>query len=304
MNTLYFQKISQFDHRAAPVTVSIPFAKGKLADPKCLVIRDGDVTLPVQRRTLATWEDGSVKWLLIHFQPDLPGNQDKTVHFEIVETATDVPPDVSVAVTETPSGVEVNTGPLSFLVPNDGFLPICNVTLDGKALWGERPLKGFALRYDGQEVSTASGPIELEVEEAGPMRAVILVRGKHRRADGTGYLGLRGRVTAYANKSYIEVEHQFIHVEEEAELSLEGLHLEFRPEPDGTPRLALGGAGSWGNTVIQQADTPLEMALTTETMLYQQNEHFIDSFYGDFWADCRASTIHSTSSKPKWGKSS
>jgi hypothetical protein len=287
MNTLYLEKISQFDHTAAPVTVSIPLAKGKLADPSRLVIRDGDVTLPVQRRALATWEDSSVKWLLIHFQPDLLGNQDKTLHFEIVETATDVPPDVSVAITETPSGVEVNTGTLSFLVPNDGFLPISNVTLDGKTLWGERPLKGFTLRYDGQEVSTASGPIELEVEEAGPMRAVILVRGVHRRADGSGYLGLRGRITAYANKPYLEVEHQFIHAEEEAELSLEGLHLEFRPEPDGTPHLTLGGAGSWGNTVIQQADIPLEMALTTETMLYQQNEHFIDSFYGDFWADWR-----------------
>ena len=29
------------------------------------------------------------------------------------------------------------------------------------------------------------------------------------------------------------------------------------------------------------------MLLDAETMLYQANEHFIDSFYGDFWVDWR-----------------
>ena len=75
--------------------------------------------------------------------------------------------------------------------------------------------------------------MQLEVEEAGPLRAVVLSRGAQRRWDGTGYVAFRGRVTAYAGKSYIEVEHQFIHGEEEEELTLEGLELRFVP----------GGAG-------------------------------------------------------------
>ena len=71
MNTLYFEKISQFDRPAEPVTVSIPFARGTLDDPRKLVIRDGPAPLAVQPRALAHWEDGSVKWLLVHLQPDL-----------------------------------------------------------------------------------------------------------------------------------------------------------------------------------------------------------------------------------------
>ena len=86
MNTLYFEKISQFDRCAEPVTVSIPFAAGALTDPARLVIRDNDVALPTQARALATWSDGSVKWLLVHFQPDLPDNRDKTLTFDIDET--------------------------------------------------------------------------------------------------------------------------------------------------------------------------------------------------------------------------
>ena len=45
MSTLYFEKISQFDRVAEPVTVSIPFAKGALTDPRCLLVRDGGTAL-------------------------------------------------------------------------------------------------------------------------------------------------------------------------------------------------------------------------------------------------------------------
>ena len=286
MNTLYFEKISQFDRDAEPVTVSIPFAEGKLVDPAYLVIRDGDTVLPVQSRVLASWPDGSAKWVLAHFQPDLPGNRDKMLTFEIGETCQVFRNLTGLRVTETPDGIHVNTGPLAFLLPNDGFLPVCNVKLNGEPLWDATSFKGFALRYDGQSIITATGPVELEIEEAGLLRAVILVSGKHRKTDGTPYLDFRGRITAYAGKPYIEVEHQFIHAEEAAELSLEGLELVFQPCSETSPHLALGQG--YYRTAIQESDgEPLEMALTTETMLYQSNEHYIDSFYGDFWVDWR-----------------
>jgi len=288
MSTLYFEKISQYDRPAEPVTVSIPFAKGTLDDPKKLVIRDGETRLPVQPRALAHWDDGSVKWLLVHLQPDLPGNMDKTLHFEVAASPSALEPQVRVTANETSAGIQVNTGPLSFLVPREGFLPICQIELEGKALWGACPFSGFSLRVDGQTVNTTAGPVELEIEEAGPLRAVIEVRGKHRKLDGSGYLDLRGRITAYAGKPYVEVEHQFIHAEHEAELSLEDIRLTFTPSTTSAPHLALG-QGYYRTGVEEldatQLDDSLDMTLTTETMLYQSNEHFIDSFYGDFWAD-------------------
>lgn len=285
MSTLYFEKISKFDRKAEPVTVSIPFARGKLKDPACLVIRDGDAFLPLQARPLARWEDGSIKWVLVHFQPDLPGNLDKTLRFGIAEEPLPIEPSVRVRATETTAGVWVDSGPLSFLIPNVGFMPVTKVTLNGKKLWDEVPFGGFTLRYDGQAVTTANGPVELEIEEAGPLRAVVLIQGKHRKTDGSGYLNFRGRITAYAGKSYIEVEHQFIHAEEQAEHFLEDLRLEFRPQASGTPQLALGEG--YYQTRIQRGQQPLEMILDTDTMLYQSNEHFIDCFYGDFWVDWR-----------------
>jgi len=285
MQTLYFEKISQFDRRAEPVTVSIPFGPGVLVEPARLVIRDGQKLLPLQARPLAQWEDGSVKWLLVHFQPDLPGNTDHSLQFAIEPAAATLSPENVVKLKQTEAGVWVDSGPLSFLIPTEGFRPLEQVKLNGQPLWDEGSFQGFTFTCDDQAVTTLTGPVELEIEEAGPLRAVVLISGRHRRADGHDYLDFRGRVTAYAGKPYVEVEYQFIHKEEAAELSLQSLQLQFKPAADGVPQLALGQG--FYRTAIEESDQALEMALTTETMLYQANEHYIDSFYGDFWVDWR-----------------
>lgn len=283
---LYFEKISKYDRAKEPVHVSIPFARGRLRDPGRLVIRDGERTLPVQARVLANWPDGSIKWLIVHFQPDLPGNLDKSLQFAITEKPAQASAlEERIKVTDTAQGLLVDTGPLSFRVPRGGFLPLADVRLNGKLLWGGAFLGGFTLRHDGEELATGDGEVELELEETGPLCAVILLKGKHRRADGSGYLELRGRITAYAGKPYVDIEHQLIHAENEPELALEELRLDVRPQATGTPRLALGEG--YYRTNIRAGEEPLEMTIDAETLLYQSNEHYVDCFYGDFWIDWR-----------------
>lgn len=288
MNTLFFEKLSQYDRNAEPVTVSIPFAQGALSDTRYFCLEDGNTRLPSQQRALAYWPDGSVKWLLVHCQPDLPGNLAKTFRFRVSSVSDDSPQlSQAVQVTAEADSLLVDTGPLRFRVPRDGFLPVVDVTLADVYQW-DRPFTGFVLDTDAGSADSSQGLVELEIEEAGPLRAVILVRGQHRRPDGSGFLELRGRVTAYAGKAYIEVEHQFLHTEDIPKIALTGLHLDFVPEqPEGRPQLALGEG--WYGTNIQQSDSEVVKILDTETILYQSNEHFIDSYYGDFWSDWRDS---------------
>jgi hypothetical protein len=286
MSELHFEKLSKYDRQAEPVSVSIPFAQGKLTDAEMLRVWDDAVRLPVQARALATWPDGSIKWLLVQLQPNLPGNKDKTLRFTVAAPAhVDPLEPAALIVHETLEGISISTGKLSFLVPRAGFLPVSNVHWNGKRLWGERAFGGFTLECDGHSLTTASGPVELEVEESGPLRAVVLLRGEHLRPDGTGYIDFCGRITAYAGKPYIEVEHQFIHAEDEAIIRLSGLRLDITPAAQGAPRLALGEG--YYQTRIQQGSDPLQMKIDAETLLYQSNEHFIDCFYGDFWIDWR-----------------
>ncbi len=290
MNTLYFEKLSQYDRSAEPVTVSIPFARGKLADANHCVVRDGEATLATQRHALAQWPDGSIKWLLVHLQPNLPGNRAKRLQIEITSDAVQPPPTARCQIDEDDDGITVDTGPLSFRIERRGFAPVSAVKLHGESLWPNDPFQGFELEFDGARFSSSDIPLALEVVEAGPLRVVVEATGMHRAApqkDEKRQLALRGRVTAYAGKPYIHVEHQFVHVGDEHDLALRRYTLAFQPQSQGDTKTALG-EGFYRTTI--NTGEAVSMALDAELLLYQANEHFVDSFYGDFWSDWRDQT--------------
>jgi hypothetical protein len=296
---LSFEKISRFDRVLEPVTVSIPFKRGALADAGLLVVREGGRLLVTQKRVLGYWGDGSVKWLLVHMQVDLPGNKGHVLEFGVEKGKADAFPHphpgrltegeeirkeaesrARVSIAEGPGGLVVNTGPLEFTVARDGFYPLRHVRLEGV----EQPegFGGFELACDVGE-GTTLGPVELEIEEAGPLKAVINVRGSHWTREGAATMGLRGRITAYAGKAYVEVEHQFVHAMAQAEIQMRSLKLAYVPGDSMAVRLALGEG--FFNTNFKESDQKVEMALTADVLLYQPVEHFTESFYGDFWVD-------------------
>ena len=89
MIELNFEKLSRFDRMGESCTVAVPFAEGRLTDASRAAVCDGSRSLPTQCHITAAWPDGSVKWLLVHFLADLPGNEGKRFRFE---TETGVPP--------------------------------------------------------------------------------------------------------------------------------------------------------------------------------------------------------------------
>ncbi len=282
MNTLYFEKISKYDREREPVTVSIPFAEGSLPESRSIAVLDGERVVPSQTRVLSTWPDGSAKWVITHFQPDLPGNSDKTLKFEIADETH--PTLDGLSIRDSEDRLLVDTGPLSFTVPRRGFPCLRDIRLDGNATQFDGGISGFRLTVDGRELSSRESPLELEIEEAGPLVAAINVSGTHLDADGKGYMDLEGRITAYAGKPYIEIEHRFIHREPDDRVSLEGLRLDLEPSVEGT-EVALGEG--YYKADIRRGKGPFERLVDGETIIYQAFEHFIDSFYADFWADWR-----------------
>ena len=284
MSTLHFEKISKYDRLAEPVTVSIPFAPGKLNAPDCFVIRDGDRPLPLQKRALTHWSDGSVQWLLVHVQPDLPGNADKTLNCDLTDTPVAVEPGAAVRVEELDDRLRVDTGVLSFDVPRTGFWPLVRPCLRGQTVFGDTPCSGFTMRIAGESVATETAAAKLDIEESGPLRAVINIRMAPDPATG---VEVRGRIVAHAGKSFVEVEHQFVYVGEDEETRLDSLSFDFRPEDRG-PAARMIGEGFYRTRIDRrEADDSsfLAMTINAETVLWEAWEHYPDSFYGDFWAD-------------------
>src|SRR5438552_1663157 len=57
-----------------PVTRGVPLPPGALREPAVARVTDAaGRAAPVQTRRLMRWPDGSVKWLLVDFQGDVPG---------------------------------------------------------------------------------------------------------------------------------------------------------------------------------------------------------------------------------------
>jgi len=278
-NELYFEKISKYCRPREPVTVSIPFARGSLQGSMGIAIHDGDIIVPSQTRVLSRWPDDSVKWLIAHLQPDLPGSSDKVLKFDIVEEPPEFTTDLTIE--ESGDGIRVDTGSLEFSIPARGFLPF-------KARIGDTdsPLNpsGFELSIDGRRLSSNESELELDVEEKGPLLAAINVRGKHLTEDGRGYFDMEGRITAFAGKPYVEVEHRFIHREVEERVGLEELRLDMNT-PGEAREVALGEG--YYKADIKRGEGPFERLVDGGTIVYQAFEHFIDSFYADFWADWR-----------------
>ena len=289
MTSLHFPKLSQYPRRREPVSISIPWAQGRLPDPGHLRITDGDVPLPLQVQALGTWPDGSVRWSLVHFQPDLPGNRAKD--FQLAVSAASAPAEAKEQVSVSPTGAawRVHTGPLSFVLHQGSAFALHDVTLQGSAFWSGLTVGAFQMQLVERPDTLVPMVEQVKVEEAGPLRAVLCLQGLHVGPDGPSAMAYHGRVTAYAGKPYVEVEHQFVHMGGAEDLHLAGLSTGFRPDParsQGFSQVALGEG--YYRTHIDTSQSAVALHIDAETLLYQSNEHFTESFYGDFWVDWRA----------------
>ena len=286
MSTLHFDKLSMHDRVAEPVTVGIPFPQGALHDPAAFGLRRDGAPQPCQTAVSATWEDGSVRWLLVHALVDLPGNAPCDLTFAWDGTIPRPEPATPVSACASGKSVELDTGPLCATLAGEGFDLVRQAVLAGQTVAEPGDFSGFRLTdADGRVFDTRDGTVDtIGLVDAGPVRAQVLVRGTHGGPAGS-LLDYRATVTAWAGKPWIEVDYQFIN-REDGPVTLSSIGLAFRPRKASAgvnmdPRMALG-EGHYRTSIRQGAGRRL---LDQETILYQAVEHVVETFYGDFWAD-------------------
>jgi hypothetical protein len=134
-----------------PSSVLVPLARGQCLDPATL----GVVGAPSQVEVVNRWpEDGSVRTALVHFAGASTGEI-------VLATMSPIAPAAPVRVADLAGEVVVDSGSLRVSIPKAAGGLIGGVWLDGAAMVD----------------SAASGPEprRVEVEEWGPVRAVVRV---------------------------------------------------------------------------------------------------------------------------------
>ena len=197
------------------VSCGVPFARGTVTDHARLSVSVGGKPLPAQFDPLAKWDDGSVRWALMTCRAKVPA--DGKVVLVVRDDGRNAAPASPVTLVESPDALRVSTGPLEFTVGRKRFGLLNGLKVDGKTRLlpdgrglvlyaagapkeverpdGRRKIK--VTEYGPGKPIVAGTPSEVVVEQSGPMRAVISMRGRFPGVHN-GLIGYTARFTVFA----------------------------------------------------------------------------------------------------------
>ena len=259
----------------------MPFADGALERAQAIRVTGPDGRpIPAQTDCLTTWrKDGRhVKWLLVDVQADgriEPGAALSVEYPCAAEPRNPPNREPGIHVAESDDSLSIDTGALridfrrSFDTPRSRATPAvitrCRVKAgDGwhDVLRGDGPVvymqDAHGARYDSE--SSGFAP-EVVLEEAGPLRACVLIKGFLASAAGIRFCPYQLRVHLYAGMADVRIFHTFVFDQDprRVELSAVGIDL---PLALGEPlRAAAGSDGAaahwcehWETLAVLQDD--------------------------------------------------
>ncbi len=201
---------------AEAVRLGVPLPRGRVRPGVAawVVAADG-VARVVQWRALARWPDGSVKWALADFLVDLAagGRRELRLRWETDDLPATPPPagDTALTVEGRLGGFVVETAAATFHVPGpgerDGALLLRAVSVAGRSR-----LSGEGLRWrlrGGTGAAAAEAEIRIdavELEDTGPVRATLSIRGQARGAGLPVALPFRARLAFSAGSPEVCIE--------------------------------------------------------------------------------------------------
>jgi hypothetical protein len=265
------------------LSFGVPWPRGSLRKETALRLSAADGrTLPLQTWPLAYWPDGSLKWsgLATVAGPEVTG----ALKLEAVGDGRR-PSGPVVQVKAGAEAIEVDTGSLKCRLPRRGSTFIESLQVDGRVV--ARAGRLVLVVQDGPEADAESAPPrqklvseieEATVEQSGPVRAVVRVRGRHRAAGGgRALLPFDLRLYFYAGPQAVRLVHTIVYDGDEQKDFIRGLGLAFdvplREQPHNR-HLRFGGeeAGLWAE--------PVQPATGRATLRHQGRELYADQLAG------------------------
>lgn len=268
-----------------PVTQGIPFADGALAhDDPVRVVDENGQPLPTQAKCLATWDKDLryVKWLLVDFQADLQAGKERQLFLEYGPEAVPPEPETRIVVNKVTfdpyylPDITVDTGALQAVfrqavpfgknITAFDFLASCRITgAKGVTDLFAASKSPFLHMLDQHGVcydSCTAAPVpQVSVEEAGPLRACICVKGFLASRHGQKFCPYILRLHFFAGKSDIRIYHTFIFDQDPHFIELASIGMKFPLDLGGNLRMAVGGEKTPHECV---ADAALAIAQTSD----------------------------------------
>ena len=205
------------DRTSWPVTQGIPFADSELERGTPVRILDVDGrSLPCQATCLATWnrDMNYVKWLLLDFLCDLSKGEIRHFFLEYGEDSESPEPTPAAAVDRSGGRIRLDTGALRLDIRQDSpdFLAGCSIrTPDGwrNVLRGQPgPFLYTVSANDEVFDSATAAPLpRITIEDTGPVRASVCIKGYHASSQGIHLCPYTLRIHAWAGCTDLRMHH-------------------------------------------------------------------------------------------------
>jgi hypothetical protein len=216
---------------AQGVTWGTPWPRGKQREAKNFALRGADnKLLPLQSWPLAYWPDGTLKWTAHALAP---GERAGNGPFEVVAQRNAARPTATVAVKESDTGIEIDTGQFVCRLPRAGSNIIETISRGGRETLRDGKLvllrQDHAASADDAQVRQEGFESALEkitVEQRGPARAVVKVEGKHSNGSRQ-WLPFTLRLYFYAGSDALRVLHTIVFDGDESKDFIRGIGLRF-----------------------------------------------------------------------------
>lgn len=185
--------------------------------------------IPLQSWPSAYWPDGSVKWTA----HAIPANSQVGEQFSLEKGET-IPPNHAVQLLQQKSSVTLDNGIFKVIVPLSGAFLIQQLERNGKVIGKNARLIG--MRQDkpvSEPGALASQELfqsqidTVDIEQSGPIKAVLKLSGKHRTKAGRSWLPFTLRLTMYAEGEALQISHSFIYDGDDQSDFICGLGLRF-----------------------------------------------------------------------------
>jgi len=242
-----------------PVTFGIPFADGELErGAPVQIINEKGQALPTQAKCLATWDKDLkyVRWLLVDFQTNFAPDQKHKLFLEYGKEIKPPMPKHPLQVEQKENYLLINTGVMRLEIRNifaawkkpynsDVFIRCQVANEDGwQDIFRRTPGPFLYMRdqYGNIYDSCSAGPPpQVSVEEAGPLRACICIKGYHVMRQGQYFCPYILRIHLFAGKSDLRIYHTFIFDQEPHQIELRAIGMKFPLNLGDNLRAAIGG---------------------------------------------------------------
>ncbi|MHC4716004.1 MAG: golvesin C-terminal-like domain-containing protein, partial [Planctomycetota bacterium] len=182
---LTINEISSVNRIGEPVTSGVPLPDGGITSIDNIRLMDGAQEVPAQFKVLSRWnaevdQTGAyIKWVLVDFQADVSAGSSKVYTLEYGSEIShgSFGPDLLI---DNGTYHSVDTGPLEFDVDHSAFKLFNGVTVNGQTIVADSAGNQVVVLEDetgASYTSTLGVPSDIVVEENGPLKAVIQVRG-------------------------------------------------------------------------------------------------------------------------------